>query len=84
MVLDRIDSSACKGKVIDLYVDKLLLTVAVGIGGELLHIVDYPEPAFTCGASRICAHGRVHGLPAVGRPKEYAGDAAHDLGGGRG
>jgi hypothetical protein len=42
-------------------------TATVGIGGELLHVVGYHEPAFRCGASRFCTHGRVHGLPAVGR-----------------
>jgi hypothetical protein len=51
-------------------------------------------PAFRCGASRFYMHSRVHGLPAVGRPGEDAGDAAHgsmpdtvrrgNLGGGRG
>jgi hypothetical protein len=34
------DSSACRGKEIDLNVEKILLTVAVGIVGELLHVVD--------------------------------------------
>jgi hypothetical protein len=36
------DSSACRGKEIDLNVEKLLLTLmgAVRIGGELLHVVD--------------------------------------------
>jgi hypothetical protein len=50
---------------------------AVGIGGKLLHSVDYPEPTFRYGASRFCKHGRVHSPPAIGRPHEDAGDAAH-------
>jgi hypothetical protein len=34
------DLSACRGKEIDLNVEKLLLTAAVGIGGELLRVVN--------------------------------------------
>jgi hypothetical protein len=48
----------------------------VGIGGEFLHTMDKPEPAFRCGASRFSSHVRVHGLPAVGRPRQDADDAA--------
>jgi hypothetical protein len=46
------------------------------LGGELLHTMDKPEPAFRCGASRFSSHVRVHGLPAIGRPHQDAGDAA--------
>jgi hypothetical protein len=35
------------------------------------------SPSFRCGASIFCTQGRVQGLPAVGRPGEDAGDAAH-------
>jgi hypothetical protein len=45
--------------------------MAVGFGGEHLQDVDAPFLSFRCGA-----HGRVHGLPAVGRPRGDAGVAA--------
>jgi hypothetical protein len=35
------------------------------------------SPSFRCGASIFCTQGRVQGLPAIGRPGEDAGDAAH-------
>jgi hypothetical protein len=82
------------GKRIDLDVEKLLLAALVGIGGELLHVMHWTEQTFRCGASRFCTHGRIQGLPALGRPCEDAADAAdrsmpdnergRDLGGGRG
>jgi hypothetical protein len=66
---------------------------AVGIGGELLHVADWPEPAFRCRASRFRTYGRVHVLLVVGRHREGAGVAMHgrmpdtarggDFGGGR-
>jgi hypothetical protein len=44
----------------------------VGLGGESIQqVVDAPFPSLRCGA-----HGCVHGLPAVGRPRGDAGVAA--------
>lgn len=72
------------GKKIDLDVDdELLLNRDGGDCGRAPAGRDAPDPCFRCGA-----HGHIHGLPAVGRPRKDASGVTElargfNLGGGR-